>query len=47
MAPNQLFYQLLVILAGIRVRRDTPWHQTVSARAWFRFRGRGKSPIPV
>ena len=30
---------------GIRVRRDTLWRQTVSAMAWFRFRGRGKSSM--
>ena len=30
---------------GIRVRRDTLWRQPVSAMAWFRFRGRGKSSM--
>src|SRR5438128_4479463 len=30
---------------GIHVRRDYLWHQTVSAMAWFRFRGRGNSSM--
>src|SRR4030095_277484 len=30
---------------GIRVRRDTSWHQPVSAMAWCRFRGRGNSSM--
>jgi len=30
---------------GIHLRRDTLWHQALSAMAWCRFRGRGKSSI--